>query len=136
MGNFLDAPITEKTTEVGEDESKGMWVGMSCMQGWRAQMEDDHLITLSLPEVSIAATPSGCERSICMRSCACLPPFGCKCPRIRGKEAPAGRRAKWARARLCACLCACMWRPADESLARARISFLRAGQRGFTFWSV
>jgi hypothetical protein len=51
MGNFLESPITEKTTDVGEDPEKNVWVGMSCMQGWRAQMEDDHIITLSLPEV-------------------------------------------------------------------------------------
>ncbi|KAJ1620489.1 phosphatase 2C-like domain-containing protein [Pavlovales sp. CCMP2436] len=52
MGNFLETPLTEKTTHIEEDEGKREWVGMSCMQGWRAQMEDDHLITLSLPEAS------------------------------------------------------------------------------------
>lgn len=50
MGNFLDTPLTEKTTEVCEDAQKNVWVGMSCMQGWRAQMEDDHVIALSLPQ--------------------------------------------------------------------------------------
>ncbi|KAJ1620491.1 hypothetical protein T492DRAFT_888582 [Pavlovales sp. CCMP2436] len=50
MGNFLETPLTEKTTHIEEDEGKRKWVGMSCMQSWRAQMEDDHLITLSLPE--------------------------------------------------------------------------------------
>jgi serine/threonine protein phosphatase PrpC len=50
MGNFLDTPLTEKTTEISEDAQKNVWVGMSCMQGWRAQMEDDHVISLSLPQ--------------------------------------------------------------------------------------
>ena len=31
MGNFLDTPITEKETEVGEDESKGFCYG--CAHG-------------------------------------------------------------------------------------------------------
>ena len=43
MGNFLDTPITEKETEVGTDTEKGISFGVSAMQGWRAQMEDDHL---------------------------------------------------------------------------------------------
>jgi len=53
MGNFLDTPITDKETEVGEDESKGFCYGLSSMQGWRSHMEDDHvqLLTLS-PELS------------------------------------------------------------------------------------
>jgi len=56
MGNFLEAPLTEKTTDVDEDPNKRMWAGMSCMQGWRAQMEDDHIVMLSLkeaPELSL-----------------------------------------------------------------------------------
>ena len=51
MGNFLDTPITTKETEVGEDQSKSMTYGLSAMQGWRAQMEDDHVQLLSLPGV-------------------------------------------------------------------------------------
>lgn len=51
MGNFLDTPITEKETEVGEDPAKGLKFGISAMQGWRAQMEDDHVQILSLPEI-------------------------------------------------------------------------------------
>ena len=43
MGNFLDTPITTKETEVGENRPKSMTYGLSAMQGWRAQMEDDHL---------------------------------------------------------------------------------------------
>lgn len=39
-------------TDVGEDARTGMCFGVSAMQGWRAQMEDDHLHILSLPEVS------------------------------------------------------------------------------------
>ena len=34
MGNFLDTPITEKETEVGEDAAKGLKYGISAMQGW------------------------------------------------------------------------------------------------------
>ena len=49
MGNFLDTPITEKETEVGSD--KKMSYGLSAMQGWRAQMEDDHVQLLSLDKV-------------------------------------------------------------------------------------
>ena len=55
MGNFLDTPITEKETEVGEDGKCSY--GLSAMQGWRAQMEDDHIQMLSvsdaLPNVSL-----------------------------------------------------------------------------------
>uniref|UniRef100_A0A7S3ERI7 protein-serine/threonine phosphatase n=1 Tax=Haptolina ericina TaxID=156174 RepID=A0A7S3ERI7_9EUKA len=51
MGNFLDTPIIDKETDVGEDESKGLKYGLSAMQGWRAQMEDDHVQILSLPQV-------------------------------------------------------------------------------------
>ena len=54
-GNFLDTPITEKETEVGEDGKCSY--GLSAMQGWRAQMEDDHIQMLSvsdaLPNVSL-----------------------------------------------------------------------------------
>jgi len=47
MGNFLDTPITDKETEVGADEK--LQYGLSAMQGWRAQMEDDHVQLLTLP---------------------------------------------------------------------------------------
>ena len=77
MGNFLDTPITEKETEVGEDGkcsyglSAMQVTGCHChchhqlhltspippLQGWRAQMEDDHIQMLSvsdaLPNVSL-----------------------------------------------------------------------------------
>jgi hypothetical protein len=43
MGNFLDTPIVDKETEVGGDAEKNLSFGVSAMQGWRAQMEDDHL---------------------------------------------------------------------------------------------
>ena len=49
MGNF-----TEKETEVGEDQAKGLQYGLSAMQGWRAQMEDDHIQLLSMPTVRAA----------------------------------------------------------------------------------
>jgi len=63
MGNFLDTPITDKDTEVGEDANKGLKYGLSAMQGWRAQMEDDHvqLLTLSpeVPELSLFGVYDG-----------------------------------------------------------------------------
>lgn len=49
MGNFLDVPITEKETEVGEEGSVGLSYGLSAMQGWRSQMEDDHVQIMGLP---------------------------------------------------------------------------------------
>mmetsp|Transcript_243 Transcript_243/g.754 ORF Transcript_243/g.754 Transcript_243/m.754 type:complete len:336 (+) Transcript_243:791-1798(+) len=53
MGNFLDTPITDKETDVGEDlQGAGLSYGVSAMQGWRAQMEDDHLHKLGLPDAS------------------------------------------------------------------------------------
>lgn len=50
MGNFLDTPITEKESSVGEDERTHLSYGVSAMQGWRAQMEDDHVHILGLPD--------------------------------------------------------------------------------------
>lgn len=47
----MDTPITEKETDVGQDPEKKMYYGISAMQGWRAQMEDDHVQILSLPQV-------------------------------------------------------------------------------------
>ena len=66
MGNFLDTPIIDKETDVGEDESKGLKYGLSAMQGWRAQMEDDHVQILSLPQVRPARTVWGrsCSRRV------------------------------------------------------------------------
>jgi len=49
MGNFLDTPITDKETDIGE--GLGMSYGLSAMQGWRAQMEDDHIQILGLPDL-------------------------------------------------------------------------------------
>lgn len=47
MGNFLHSPKTEKQTEVGE--GNGLKYGISCMQGWRASMEDAHTAVSSIP---------------------------------------------------------------------------------------
>ena len=47
MGNFLHSPITEKETETGE--GNGLKYGISCMQGWRASMEDSHTAVSSIP---------------------------------------------------------------------------------------
>jgi len=62
MGNFLDTPITEKETEVGSDAKTNLSYGLSAMQGWRAQMEDDHVQQLSLeghPDVSLFGVYDG-----------------------------------------------------------------------------
>ena len=37
MGSFLDKPITEKETAGGS--GNGLVYSMSCMQGWRSEME-------------------------------------------------------------------------------------------------
>ena len=55
MGNFLDTPITDKETEVDESKPLGLSYGLSAMQGWRAQMEDDHVQLLGLPDVRAAS---------------------------------------------------------------------------------
>ncbi|ETW03333.1 hypothetical protein H310_04827 [Aphanomyces invadans] len=47
MGNFLSSPITEKDTHVGT--GNGLEFGVSCMQGWRATMEDAHVARTSIP---------------------------------------------------------------------------------------
>ncbi len=63
MGNFLDTPITEKETEVGAEDSVGLSYGLSAMQGWRAQMEDDHVQILGLPGVRALLCPRRtCDR--------------------------------------------------------------------------
>jgi hypothetical protein len=51
MGNFLDTPKTDKETQVGQDDKKCLSYGLSAMQGWRAQMEDDHVQELNLAGV-------------------------------------------------------------------------------------
>ncbi|RHY68729.1 hypothetical protein DYB34_009290 [Aphanomyces astaci] len=47
MGNFLSSPLTEKDTHVGS--GNGLSFGVSCMQGWRATMEDAHIARTSIP---------------------------------------------------------------------------------------
>ncbi|CAK4072368.1 unnamed protein product [Aphanomyces euteiches] len=47
MGNFLSSPITEKETHVGAGNA--FQYGLSCMQGWRATMEDAHVARTNLP---------------------------------------------------------------------------------------
>jgi serine/threonine protein phosphatase PrpC len=41
MGSFLDHPIVEKDSSVGE--ANGLQWGVSAMQGWRVSMEDSHI---------------------------------------------------------------------------------------------
>ncbi|KAF0682948.1 Aste57867_24961 [Aphanomyces stellatus] len=47
MGNFLSSPLTEKETHAGL--GNGVSYGVSCMQGWRATMEDAHISRTSIP---------------------------------------------------------------------------------------
>lgn len=44
MGNFLDSPKTEKETE-NVTTSTGIDIGATGMQGWRLEMEDEHIAT-------------------------------------------------------------------------------------------
>lgn len=41
MGAYLDTPITDKNSEVDFNE-QASW-GLCSMQGWRCNMEDDHI---------------------------------------------------------------------------------------------
>ena len=65
MGNFLDHPKTDKETEVGTDHK--LSYGLSAMQGWRANMEDDHVQLLSLPGVRACRNDAGraCHPVLC-----------------------------------------------------------------------
>ena len=42
MGQILSQPVTEKISEHGID--KHLAYGISCMQGWRVNMEDAHML--------------------------------------------------------------------------------------------
>ncbi|KAG2730777.1 hypothetical protein G9P44_005926 [Scheffersomyces stipitis] len=46
MGQILSQPVTEKQSESGQD--KHIAYGLSCMQGWRINMEDAHSTVLNL----------------------------------------------------------------------------------------
>lgn len=46
MGQTLSQPVRKKKTEVGED--KYLAYGLSCMQGWRINMEDSHTTILNI----------------------------------------------------------------------------------------
>ena len=52
MGNFLDTPITEKETEVGEDESKGVCYGCAHGDSGRAAPWRWPLPTPSHPDLT------------------------------------------------------------------------------------
>lgn len=49
MGQILSQPVTEKHSEKGLD--KHLAYGLSCMQGWRINMEDAHVTILDLAKV-------------------------------------------------------------------------------------
>ena len=57
MGAYLDTPITDKHTETGSGHDSRFAV--SSMQGWRRNMEDDHV---AIPE--IATSRDGAKISI------------------------------------------------------------------------
>lgn len=62
MGSFLDKPKVEKTTEGAEHLGNKLKYGMSCMQGWRIDMEDAHSAVLAIdsaPEISWFAVFDG-----------------------------------------------------------------------------
>ena len=72
MGNFLDTPIVEKETEVGEGQ--GLQYGLSSMQGWRAQMEDDHIQKIELSdEVCSARAAAASNGRLCCLNVPCHP---------------------------------------------------------------
>ena len=49
MGAQMDKPVVEKTTETAEGH--GLRVGASAMQGWRREMEDQHTVLTSVPQL-------------------------------------------------------------------------------------
>jgi len=49
MGAFLDKPKTEKHNEAGE--GNGLRYGLSSMQGWRIDMEDNHCAQIGIPDL-------------------------------------------------------------------------------------
>eukprot|EP00039_Didymoeca_costata_P009786 m.130354 g.130354 ORF g.130354 m.130354 type:complete len:378 (-) comp14602_c0_seq1:4874-6007(-) len=58
--NFLEKPLTEQTVEAGST-SELAWA-CSCMQGWRAHMEDEHIISVEiegLPGCALYAVMDG-----------------------------------------------------------------------------
>lgn len=50
MGQILSQPVTEKISEKGVD--KHLAYGLSCMQGWRVNMEDAHSTILNLYDLN------------------------------------------------------------------------------------
>lgn len=49
MGAFLEKPITDKTSDVGE--GAGLKYAVVGMQGWRVSMEDAHVAITAVPEL-------------------------------------------------------------------------------------
>ncbi|EGW34474.1 uncharacterized protein SPAPADRAFT_59895 [Spathaspora passalidarum NRRL Y-27907] len=56
MGQILSQPVTEKHSEEGQD--KYLAYGLSCMQGWRINMEDAHATILNLSALSAKSPTS------------------------------------------------------------------------------
>ncbi|RLV91882.1 Protein phosphatase 2C 2 [Spathaspora sp. JA1] len=56
MGQILSQPVTEKHSEEGKD--KYLAFGLSCMQGWRINMEDAHSTILNLSALPKSSTSS------------------------------------------------------------------------------
>ena len=49
MGQILSSPLKEKALELGGDNYVAY--GLSCMQGWRINMEDAHATILDMKQV-------------------------------------------------------------------------------------
>ena len=60
MGNFLDTPKTEESGADGtfKCDDVPLEYAVSCIQGWRASMEDAHFHHVSLPANEAAGTPA------------------------------------------------------------------------------
>ena len=48
MGNFLDDPVVEKETEIGESIPHNLVYSACSMQGWRRTMEDCFVVDVNL----------------------------------------------------------------------------------------
>lgn len=66
MGAFLDTPNTAKETEDYTDKKNGLVAGVSCMQGWRIDMEVRGLP----PAPSIIHHPSSQKGTMCTHNCS------------------------------------------------------------------
>lgn len=61
MGQILSQPVVEKHSEEGKD--KYLAYGLSCMQGWRINMEDSHATILNLYNLPVKKDDEEDEKS-------------------------------------------------------------------------